>query len=131
MMMPLSARDPAGVVDGVDDEVRLPTDASRAGQLLDLVARVPHATRGRDEQQLGEMWNSNSLLSWLLASSGPRPDEGCPALRRPRSRLGCWAGAGKPTAAAPSTDQQLPTRVNAITGVLGPMPRPRPGWAAR
>jgi hypothetical protein len=58
------------VSEAVGGAHRLPTDASRAGQLLDLVARVPHATWGRDEQQLGEMWNSNSLVSWLLASSG-------------------------------------------------------------
>ena len=30
----------------------------------------PTATWGRDEMGAGEMWNSNSLVSWLLAASG-------------------------------------------------------------
>jgi hypothetical protein len=25
---------------------------------------------GRDEQGAGEMWNSNSFIAWLIASSG-------------------------------------------------------------
>ncbi len=49
---------------------RLSRDAARAGRLLDLVPEVPQATWGRDEQRAGEMWNSNSLVSWLLARSG-------------------------------------------------------------
>ena len=46
------------------------TDAARVARLLDLVARVPAATWGLDELGAGEMWNSNSLVSWVLASSG-------------------------------------------------------------
>jgi hypothetical protein len=42
----------------------------RAQQLLELVPAFPTATWGRDEQRAGEMWNSNSLVSWLLARSG-------------------------------------------------------------
>jgi hypothetical protein len=29
---------------------------------------------GRDELGTGEMWNSNSLTSWLIARSGLRPE---------------------------------------------------------
>ena len=29
---------------------------------------------GRDELHAGEMWNSNSLIAWLLARSGHHPD---------------------------------------------------------
>ena len=49
---------------------RLSQDAGQAHQLLSLVASFPGATWGRDELGTGDMWNSNSLTSWLLASSG-------------------------------------------------------------
>jgi hypothetical protein len=31
---------------------------------------VPALVWGRDESHAGEMWNSNSLISWLIARSG-------------------------------------------------------------
>ncbi len=45
-------------------------DPAQARRLLDLVAAVPTLTWGRDELGAGEMWNSNSVIAWLLASSG-------------------------------------------------------------
>jgi|SRR5215211_1874988 len=36
----------------------------------DLVPAVPALVWGRDESQAGEMWNSNSLISWLIVRSG-------------------------------------------------------------
>ncbi|MDX6368149.1 MAG: hypothetical protein QOK30_3225 [Nocardioidaceae bacterium] len=39
-------------------------------RLLGLVPHFPTATWGRDELRAGEMWNSNSLIAWLLARSG-------------------------------------------------------------
>src|SRR5262245_14334202 len=44
--------------------------ADVAARILDLVPATPALTWGRDELAVGEMWNSNSLVSWLLASSG-------------------------------------------------------------
>jgi hypothetical protein len=41
-----------------------------ARRLLDLVATVPAPVWGRDELAAGEMWNSNSVVSWLLVRSG-------------------------------------------------------------
>jgi hypothetical protein len=41
-----------------------------ARRLLGLVAEFPVCTWGRDELHVGEMWNSNSLVSWLLARAG-------------------------------------------------------------
>jgi hypothetical protein len=35
--------------------------------VLDSVASVPTMVWGRDELGVGEMWNSNSVISWLLA----------------------------------------------------------------
>ena len=49
------------------------TDRVRSELLLRLVPQVPALTWGRDETEVGDMWNSNSLTSWLLASSGHDP----------------------------------------------------------
>jgi hypothetical protein len=38
--------------------------------VLSQVARCPPYTWGRDELHCGDMWNSNSLVAWLLASTG-------------------------------------------------------------
>ena len=48
----------------------LTDDPDLAQHLLDLTAAVPAFTWGRDEQQTGEMWNSNSVISSLLTRSG-------------------------------------------------------------
>jgi hypothetical protein len=39
-------------------------------ELLQRAREVPALTWGRDELGAGEMWNSNSLVAWLLAGSG-------------------------------------------------------------
>ena len=54
----------------VDSPRRLSSDSTVAARLLELVPTVPALTWGRDELGAGEMWNSNSLVSWLLVSSG-------------------------------------------------------------
>jgi hypothetical protein len=43
-----------------------PEDARR---LLELVPTMPTPVWGRDELHTGEMWNSNSFISWLLTRS--------------------------------------------------------------
>ena len=55
------------VGEAVDSPRRLSTEASIAQAVLELVPRVPAAVWGRDELRAGEMWNSNSVISWLLA----------------------------------------------------------------
>jgi len=63
-----------GVIPDVNEAVesprRLTDDASLAQRVLDLVPDVPTPVWGRDELDAGEMWNSNSLTSWLIARSG-------------------------------------------------------------
>lgn len=54
----------------VDSPRAVDTDPHRAALLLALVPEFPKATWGRDELRTGEMWNSNSLVAWLLAESG-------------------------------------------------------------
>jgi hypothetical protein len=56
--------------EAVGGPLRVSADPAVARRLLDLVPRVPAATWGRDEQHTGDMWNSNSVIAWLLASSG-------------------------------------------------------------
>jgi hypothetical protein len=54
----------------VDGPVRVTDDLDEARRVLDLVPKFPAHTWGRDELSAGEMWNSNSLTSWLLARAG-------------------------------------------------------------
>ena len=66
-------------------------DPGIARRLLDLLAAVPTPVWGRDELGAGEMWNSNSVIAWLIAGAGLPADE----LRPPaRGRAPGWqAGA--------------------------------------
>jgi hypothetical protein len=63
-----------GVIPDIDEAVespkRLTADPKRAQRVLDLVPGVPTPVWGRDELAAGEMWNSNSVIAWLLARSG-------------------------------------------------------------
>lgn len=56
--------------EAVESPRRLSDGPDRAQRLLDLVPGVPTLAWGRDERGSGEMWNSNSVISWLLARSG-------------------------------------------------------------
>jgi hypothetical protein len=58
------------VAEAVDSPLEMSRDPARAERLLNLVAQVPTLIWGRDELHTGDMWNSNSLISWLLARSG-------------------------------------------------------------
>jgi hypothetical protein len=67
-----------GVIPDVDEAVggprRLTDDPDCARRLLDLVPSLPTPVWGRDELATGEVWNSNSVISWLIASSGLDPE---------------------------------------------------------
>jgi len=49
---------------------RIAAGAQPAARLLGLVPRVPTPVWGRDELGAGEMWNSNSVVAWLIAGIG-------------------------------------------------------------
>jgi hypothetical protein len=54
---------------------------------LVLVAAVPTPVWGRDELEADEMWNSNSVIAWLIATAGLPTD----LLRPPqRGRAPGW-----------------------------------------
>jgi hypothetical protein len=65
----------------------LSIDPLVARRLIDLVAAVPLPVWGRDELEAGEMWNSNSVIAWLLARAGLAIDRLRPP---PRGRAPGW-----------------------------------------
>jgi hypothetical protein len=62
------------VSEAVDSPLRLTDDPDVARRMLDLAPHVPTAVWGRDELDAGEMWNSNSIIAWLIAGSGLSAD---------------------------------------------------------
>jgi hypothetical protein len=75
------------LADAVGGPTRLTDDPATTRRLLTLVAAVPCPVWGRDELGAGEMWNSNSMISWLLSSAGlTRETLGPP----PRGRAPGW-----------------------------------------
>ncbi len=58
----------------VESPRRLSEDPDRARGVLDAVGSVPALVWGRDELRTGDMWNSNSVISWLLARAELAPD---------------------------------------------------------
>jgi hypothetical protein len=54
---------------------RLTTDPGTARRLLDLATAAPVPVWGRDELHAGEMWNSNSVIAWLIAATGLSTDQ--------------------------------------------------------
>jgi hypothetical protein len=63
-----------GVIPDLAEAVESPrrlTDEVEAGRrLLALAPSVPTPVWGRDQLHAGEMWNSNSVVAWLIAKSG-------------------------------------------------------------
>lgn len=56
--------------EAVESPRRLSDDPGVARRVLELTPQAPTAVWGRDELAAGEMWNSNSLIAWLLERSG-------------------------------------------------------------
>lgn len=56
--------------EAVESPQRLTDDTDLARRVLELVPTMPTPVWGRDELHTGEMWNSNSFISWLLVRSG-------------------------------------------------------------
>ena len=58
------------VLEAVESPVRLTEDEAHVRHVLDVVPQVPTPVWGRDEFATGEMWNSNSVIAWIIARSG-------------------------------------------------------------
>jgi hypothetical protein len=54
----------------VESPVRLSDDGVLAQHVLDVLPTIPTPVWGRDELHTGEMWNSNSVVSWALTRAG-------------------------------------------------------------
>lgn len=71
-----------GVIPDIDEAVesprRLTDDPNIAQRVLDLASQVPTGVWGRDELRAGEMWNSNSVVAWLLTRAGLEPESMSP-----------------------------------------------------
>jgi hypothetical protein len=68
------------LAEAVESPRRLSDDPDCARRLLDLVPQVPTPVWGRDELHAGDMWNSNSVISWLMARGGLEVDSVHPPL---------------------------------------------------
>jgi hypothetical protein len=62
-----------GVAEAVDSPQRLTDDPVVAQRILDLVPAIPTPVWGRDDLGAGDMWNSNSFVSWLIVRGGIDP----------------------------------------------------------
>ena len=66
---------------------RLTTDPRVVHRLLDVLATIPSPVWGRDELRAGDMWNSNSVIAWVIATAGLSTDVLRPP---PRGRAPGW-----------------------------------------
>jgi hypothetical protein len=56
--------------EAIASPVRLTNDLVLAESILSLLPSIPTPVWGRDELGAGEMWNSNSVVSWALTRGG-------------------------------------------------------------
>jgi hypothetical protein len=102
------------IAEAVESPRRLSDDLGHARRLLELVPQVPAPVWGRDELRAGEMWNSNSLISWLTTRSGldaasiPLPRRG----RAPGWRAGLVIARRQQEALGPSPRDSAPASSN-------------------
>ena len=102
------------VAEAVDSPRRLTEDEGRARRVLEAVPKVPTPTWGRDELGAGEMWNSNSVIAWVIARSGLDAESIQPPAggRAPGWKAGLVVarrqGAETPTLASASHRQSTP-----------------------
>ena len=58
------------LAEAVGGPCRVTDDEAQVAAVLRALSEVPPLTWGRDELGTGDMWNSNSLIAWVLASTG-------------------------------------------------------------
>jgi hypothetical protein len=115
------------LTEAVDSPRRLSEDVEVARRLLELVPSVPTHVWGRDEFGAHDMWNSNSLVAWLLTCSGIDAEAVQPPAggRTPGWHAGLVAAAQASTreeapssaARASRTDTNRPTKIGVSRSV--------------
>jgi hypothetical protein len=105
------------ISEAVDSPRRLSSDLRDARRLLELMPQMPTLVWGRDELGAGEMWNSNSMVSWLIARTGLDVDSIKPPAggRAPGWNAGVVAAA-RESAVAPCL---VPRRITAVSRIPG------------
>jgi len=58
------------VDEAVGSPVRVAEDLTIARRVLDVLPSIPTPVWGRNELDAGEMWNSNSIVAWVLSRGG-------------------------------------------------------------
>jgi hypothetical protein len=58
------------IAEAVGSPVGVSHDPAHASLIVGLVPLVPALVWGRDQEHTGEMWNSNSVIAWLLERAG-------------------------------------------------------------
>lgn len=58
------------IEEAVESPLRLSADSAVAEQILDEIRTVPTFVWGRDAVGVGDMWNSNSVVAWVLTRCG-------------------------------------------------------------
>lgn len=102
---------PDGTIDDIGhlagDPVRLTTDVTVCRSVVASAADVPALVWGRDESGAGEMWNSNSVIAWILQHGGiqaegiePPPGGGAPG----------WSAGWRGEAVAPDRPDARTTK---------------------
>ncbi len=66
------------VAEAVESPRRLTSDEELRPARARVAPQVPTPVWGRDELGTGEMWNSNSVIAWVIARSGMRPESIAP-----------------------------------------------------
>jgi hypothetical protein len=93
----------ADQAEAVESPQCVSTDPQKASRILQLVDSVPQLVWGRDEQSIGDMWNSNSVISYLLARSGVAIGKISPP---PKGRAPGWhAGIATASRYGPASDR--------------------------
>lgn len=64
----------ADIAEAVGGAQRISADIATASRILELVPGVPSLVWGRKPADEVEMWNSNSVISWLLTRAGVSMD---------------------------------------------------------
>lgn len=62
------------IAEAVASPIRVSADLAVARRVLEVLPSIPTPVWGRDELGTGEMWNSNSVIAWTLASGGADVD---------------------------------------------------------
>jgi len=105
------------LADAVGGARRLTGDRDTARRVLEVIREVPTPVWGRDELRAGDMWNSNSVIAWAIATAGVptgslRPP---PCGRAPGWDAGLLAAARDGQAHAPARYGEIRAAVRATT----------------